>query len=525
MRRGFATGLAIAGLFVLGAAAQGMRPGMMPMKPPAAKPAPVPKERTVVTHASVTINGQTIPYTATAGTLLLYNDQQKATASVFYIAYTKDGVSDPGARPVTFAYNGGPGGASALVDIGGFGPRRIEWPAPGYIAGQLPPYQIVNNADSIFDSTDLVFVDAVGTGYSRIVGAGKPNMFYGINEDASTFAQFIVRYLKRNHRWNSPKFLLGESYGTTRNAVLAYDLVNQGVYLNGVIMCSTVLNFETASFGPGNDLPFEMYLPSYAAAAWYHHRLSPRPASLPALLDQVRAFAAGPYAAALFAGANLPAAQEQKVAQQLQQYTGIPAATWVKARLRINASMFRRRVMGAADEQVGRYDTRFTTPELQPLLPLPGQGGQGAASTAIMGALTAAFDNYLSDTLHYHSNRIYTQLSFAVNRQWDMRFRGPLSELSGGGAAPDVSTDLARAMNNDPGMHVLFNNGYYDQATPFFATEYTVAHMPITAAERAHISFQYYPVGHMLYLNPEAMPMLHKNIDAFIAASAPSAGK
>ena len=283
---------------------------------PAAETQPAPKERTVVTHATVTIDGQTIPYTATTGTILLYNKKHQPTASVFYIAYTNDGVKDPSTRPITFSYNGGPGYASALVDIGGFGPRRILWPAPGSTQGELPPYHLVNNGDSILNSTDIVFIDAVGTGYSRILGKGTPKMFYGFNEDAAAFSQFIQRYITRFHRWNSPKFLLGESYGTTRNALLANDLVNAGVYLNGVIECSTVLNFQTIDFMPGNDLPYATYLPSYAATAWYHHKLNPEPASLESVVQKAESFASGPYLSALFAGNALPAAQKQQIAAQ-----------------------------------------------------------------------------------------------------------------------------------------------------------------------------------------------------------------
>ncbi|MGH9412202.1 MAG: S10 family peptidase [Terriglobales bacterium] len=487
----------------------------------AAKSSKAPKERAEVSHASVTIDGQTIQYTATAGTLLLYNKDQKPTASVFYIAYTKDGVSDPATRPVMFAYNGGPGGASALVDIGGFGPRRVDFPKPGDFAAYAPPYKLVNNDYSILDSSDLVFIDAVGTGYSRILKAGNPKMFYGISEDGATFAQFIERYLKHYHRWNSPKFILGESYGTTRNAVLANDLVNDGVYLNGVIMCSTVLNFATLSFG--NDLGYESYLPSYAAAAWYHHRLKPQPADLATFVEQARKFSAGAYATALFAGNNLPASQRQAIADQLQHFTGIPASLWIKARLRIPLGMFMRRLMGPSGPEIGRYDSRFTGPELEPLMPIPGNGSQEPSSNAVMGAVTALFENYLSQTLHYTSKRIYVQLSYAVNRQWDMKYRAPLGDIGGGfGGAPNVAPALAVAMNNDPAMHVLFNNGYYDMATPFFGTEYTVAHMKVAPSERSHIEFKYYPVGHMLYVNPEALPAFHKNVDAFIAASVPA---
>jgi carboxypeptidase C (cathepsin A) len=492
-----------------------------PHPEPVKKPLPVPKERMSVTHASVTIDGRQIPYTATAGTLLLYNKKHQATASVFYIAYTEDGVNDAN-RPITFAYNGGPGSSSDLVNIGGFGPRRLVWPAPGDIKAEQPPYRLENNQYSILKSTDLVFVDAVGTGYSRIVGYGTPQMFYGFVADGRAFAQFIERYVAKFGRWNSPKFLLGESYGTTRNAVLSNDLVNDGVYLNGVIMCSTVLDFPTINFSAGNDLPYILYLPSYAAVAWYHHRLHPRPANLPQFIEQVKQFARGPYLDALFAGTALPTAQKQKIAQQLEQFTSIPVSLWLKADLRISLPVFQRRVMGSTGPMTGRYDGRFTTPELQPLLPFPGRGAAGAASTAINGAITAAFDNYVSQVLHYKSGRIYDQLSFTVFRDWNWTFHPPVG-LGYSPAARDVAPALARAMDNDPGMQVMFNNGYFDMATPFFATEYTVNHMGLPASLRDNVHFYFYPVGHMLYVNPKALPMLQQNIGQFIAMATASA--
>ncbi len=519
MQRSFALRLAALCLVAaspLFASAQSSRPAA---KPAAAKTQPVPKERTVVTHASVTIDGQTIPYTATAGTLLLYNKKHETIASVFYVAYTKDGVKDPSTRPVTFAWNGGPGGASALVDIGGFGPRRLVWPHPGSAQGELPPYHLVNNQYSILNSTDLVFIDAVGTGYSRIVGKGMPKMFYGFNEDAATFAQIIQRYITRFHRWNSPKFLLGESYGTTRNALLANDLVNGGVYLNGVIECSSALNFEALDFTPGNDLPYIAYLPSYAATAWYHHKLNPEPASVQNAVQKAEQFASGPYLDALFAGSSLPAAQKQQIAAQLSKLTGIPASLWIKADLRISLPVFMKRELGSADTETGRYDSRFTLPELQPLLPVP---TADASASAVMGVVTAAFHQYLTQTLHYQSDRPYPQLSGTVYRDWDWKYRPPLNDLGmsvGPTAGRNVAPALARAMNNDPAMHVMFNNGYYDMATPFFGTLYTVRHMSIPAVERSHIHFYYYPVGHMLYVNLKAMPALQKNIDSFIASA------
>ncbi|MGC8550583.1 MAG: S10 family peptidase [Acidobacteriaceae bacterium] len=485
----------------------------------AAKSQPVPKERTIVTHASVTIDGKTIPYTATAGTLLLYNKDHQATASVFYIAYTKDGVKDPATRPITFSFNGGPGYASALVDIGGFGPRRIEWPTPGNVKSGVPPYKLVNNEYSILDKTDIVFIDAVGTGYSRIVGYGTPKMFYGFNEDAAAFSQFIERYLMRFGRFNSPKFLLGESYGTTRNALLSNALIKDGIYLNGVIECSTVLNFQTIDFMPGNDLPYATYLPSYAASAWYHHKLNPEPPTVEDAVQKAEKFAAGPYLNALFAGSNLPEAQKQQIATQLAALTGIPAATWVKANLRISLPFFMRRGIGEDGPMSGRYDSRFTSPELQPLLTVPGRTSQDPSDTAINGALAATFDNYLTQTLHYNSDRIYKQSSGTVFKKWDWKYRSPINAMGAGvgyTASPNVAPALARAMNNDPGLLVMFNNGYYDMATPFYATEYTVSHMAIPADQRSRVHFYYYPVGHMLYVNLKAMPTLQKNIDNFI---------
>jgi carboxypeptidase C (cathepsin A) len=311
MQRSFRSHLAVLCLLAATPLIAMAQPPKHAAKPETAKSKATPKERTVVTHATVTIDGKTIPYTATAGTLLIYNDKHEPTASVFYIAYTKDGVKDLSTRPVTFSYNGGPGAASALVDIGGFGPRRLVWPQPGSAKGELPPYHIVNNQYSILNSTDIVFIDAVDTGYSRILAKGKPKMFFGFNEDAATFAKIIKAYLGRFNRWNSPKFLLGESYGTTRNALLSNDLVSQGVYLNGVIECSSALNFEALDFSAGNDLPYISYLPSYAATAWYHHKLNPEPATVEDAVKKAEAFAAGPYLEALYQGSALPAAKKK----------------------------------------------------------------------------------------------------------------------------------------------------------------------------------------------------------------------
>ncbi len=480
--------------------------------------APKPEARVVSTRHKVEIAGRDVPYTATAGTLILHNDKDEPTAKVFYIAYTRDSVSDPATRPVTFAYNGGPGGASALVDFGGFGPRKIVWPQPGSTNAVRPPYQMEPNPDTLLATTDLVFIDAVGTGYSRVIPPkGTAKMFYGVKQDSHAFAQFIEQYISQYHRWGSPKFLLGESYGTTRSAVLSRDLADDGVYLNGVIMCSTVLNFPTITFAPGDDLPYILFLPSYAAAAWYHHRLKPEPSSLPDLVKKVEAFAEGPYATALFKGSALSDASRQAITEQLAGFTGLPASLWLKSNLRVSAPVFQRKLLGQADESTGRYDSRYTIDQLQPLLPVGGSSSQDASASAMWGALTASFNDYLERHLNYHSDQHYIQLSYKVNGAWDWKYSPPVEDLLGQGSMfLNVAPALARAMNDDPGLEVMFNNGYFDMATPFFATEYTLRHTDLPKDAWKRITTKYYDCGHMLYLNPKTEPVLNSNINQFI---------
>ena len=477
-----------------------------------------PKARAVSTQHTVEVAGRSVAYTATAGTIILHNAKDEPTAKVFYIAYTKNGVSDPAARPVTFSYNGGPGAASALVDFGGFGPRKIIWPQPGSTVAVRPPYEVKPNPATLLATTDLVFIDAPGTGYSRLIPPkGTPKMFYGVKQDSSAFTQFIEQYISKNGRWGSPKFLLGESYGTTRSAVLAQELIQHGIYLNGVILCSTVLNFPTITFAPGDDLPFILYLPSYAAAAWYHHRLHPKPASLPALVKKAEAFASGPYATALFQGSALSDAQRTSVAKQLAALTGLPASLWIKANLRISLPIFQRRLLGPADQYTGRYDARYTLDELQPMLPVPGSGSIGATSSAMMGALTASFNDYLERRLNYHSRHHYRQLDYKVNEAWDWKFTPPVQSLLGEGSMfLNVAPALGRAMTNDRGLEVMDNNGYFDMATPFYATEYTLQHTPLPKNAWKRITTDYYLCGHMLYLNPKMLPVLNRNINKFI---------
>src|SRR5579875_3166105 len=513
--------LAVTCSFALGAMGQNAAPkAAQKVKTP--PPAKVPvHSRAVSTKHSVIIDGRPVAYTATAGTIILHDAKSHPTASMFYIAFTRNNAGDPVSRPITFCYNGGPGAASALVDFGGFGPRKIVWPQPGSQLATRPPYQVTPNPDTLLRSTDLVFIDAVGTGYSRIIPPkGTPKMFYGVNQDAAAFVQFIERYISQYGRWGSPKFLLGESYGTTRSAVLAQQLVQHGIYLNGVILCSTVLNFPTITFAPGDDLPFILYLPSYAAVAWYHHRLHPRPASLRDLVRRTEAFAAGPYATALFQGSGLGDAERQSLAKQLAAFTGLPASLWMRSNLRMPLRVFRRRLLGE-DQSTGRYDGRYTIGELQPLLPMPGPTNAGATSSAIMGALTASFNDYLERRLNYHSHHHYRQINMKTNKEWDWKFNPPVQLLLGEGELfLNVAPALTRAMNNDPGLELMVNNGYFDMATPFFATEYTLNHMHLSPGLQKRVTTDYYPCGHMLYLNPRVLPVLNRNINQFISHAA-----
>ncbi|MFZ0742829.1 MAG: hypothetical protein WAM85_00390 [Terracidiphilus sp.] len=311
--------------------------------------APVPPEKPVVTHHEMALDGKTLKYTATAGNLIIRDQDDKPYGSMFYVAYTLDGA-EAGSRPVSFLYNGGPGAATLWLHMGSFSPVRIETDSPKPTAG--PPFKLVPNQYSLLDKTDLVFIDAPLTGYSRAVGKGTPKDFTGVDADLHAFDRFIIRYLTENQRWNSPKFLIGESYGTTRSAALADMLGNDGVQLNGVVLISSILNFGV--WGPGYDSVYVFNLPSYAAAAWYFDKIPNKPSDLAGWVQQAREFAAGPYAEALFAGDKLPAAQLDDVAKQVSHFTGLSVDYIKEANLRISPSRFRKEVLRDDRKTLGR---------------------------------------------------------------------------------------------------------------------------------------------------------------------------
>jgi len=486
--------------------------------------APEVKPMKSVTHGVVTINGERIPYDATAGTIILKNKEQKPTASIFYVAYTKSGVKDPSTRPITFLYNGGPGSSTIWLHMGAFGPERVTTANHGHTAPA--PYRLVNNEDSLLDATDMVFIDAPSTGYSRVLGkdeggAGEPKAFYGVDGDGHAFAQFVTRYLSEFNRWNSPKYLFGESYGTTRSAVLArYLETEDDVDLNGVMLLSQILNFDISNddnpqFNPGMDLPYELALPTYAATAWYHHKLPGAAVQLPALLTKVEQYAMGDYAHALNAGTTLSDAQKQQIAQQLYQYTGLSAEYWLKADLRVNGGEFEHQLLGPTDT-TGRLDTRFAGPTMDPLAQ---EAEYDPQSAAISSAYVSLFNQYVRETLDFKSDMPYRPEYYdSVLAHWDYLHAPPGAgqELD---QATNVMPDMAVAMKYNPDLKVQLNAGYYDLATPFYAAVYAMQHLQIDPSLAKNIEYNYYDSGHMVYADLPSLKKLHDNVVKFIEST------
>jgi carboxypeptidase C (cathepsin A) len=493
------------------------RQAQSPETPAAAAPAeplPIPPEASSVTNHEVTLDGKLLRYKATAGNLLINGQDEKPYGSVFYVAYTLADTADPRTRPLTFLYNGGPGSASMWLHMGSLGPVRVVTSSPA--ATGAGPYQIIPNQYSLLDKSDLVFVDAVGTGYSRPVGRATIRDFAGTDQDVQAFSAFIQRYLSVNHRWNSPKFLYGESYGTTRSAALADVLENAGVSLNGVILMSTILNYY--SHAPGGDTDYIGYLPSYAAIAWHYGKVAHKPADEKAFLNEVRAFARGPYTEALAQGQNLPQAQVDSVAAKLASYTGLSAAYIKDANLRISPTRFRKELLRDQRMIVGRYDARFEGTDIDAAGENP---GYDPSSTGITGAFVSALHDYLEGELKYSSKETYYPSGPGINQAWDHSHR--LGGSAGGGFGRGamamreayVAGDLADAMRKNPRMKVLSVNGLYDLATPFFITEYDLSHMLLEPRLRGNIEFTYYHSGHMVYLNVEELKQLKIDLAGF----------
>jgi len=462
-------------------------------------------ERIAISRAAVTVRGERIPYTATAGTLTIRDDDGKPTASIFYTAYTRDG-SAPGSRPVTFFYNGGPGSATVWLHMGSFAPVRVTTANPEYI--RPAPYGFGQNPDSLIDVSDLVFVDAIGAGWSRPLGEKTGRDFWGVDQDADAFARAVQRYVTINHRWTSPKFLFGESYGTLRNGAVAALLEQRGLSLNGIVYLSTIMNYGVRQ--PGYDQNYLTLLPSYAATAWYHNRLQNRPTDLDAFLAEVRAFTSGPYASALARGSALPAAEQQAIARQMSAYTGLSTDYILRSDLRVSLSHFETELLRDRRLVVGRLDSRYL---LTPDDANADSPSDDPASTAISGAFISSFMDYAGRTLGYRSEMPYRISARGDDWRWDWQHRAPGERQPQ--ITPNTAVDLAFTMRTNPYLKVLFLNGYYDMATPFYGTEFDISHMLLDEQLQRNVSSRYYQSGHMVYLNPQALAQMHDDLAAW----------
>jgi carboxypeptidase C (cathepsin A) len=479
-------------------------------------------------EGSVSVEGHRVDYKAVAGTLVLHGSGDKEDepqVSMFYAAYFKKGAQ-ASKRPITFIYNGGPGSATVWLHMGAFGPKRVVTSDDSHTPAA--PYGLVNNDYSLLDVSDVVFIDAPGAGFSRLIAADsdkdkreeqmkdRRKAIYGVDGDGHAFAQFVTQFLSKYGRWNSPKYLFGESYGTTRSAVLANILENEdNVDLNGVILLSQILSFDTSidgpEFNPGIDLPYELGLPTFAATAFYHHKLPQQPAALEPFLEEVKRYAMGEYAQALMAGSRLGEAQKQAVAGKLHQYTGLPVAYLLKANLRVSGGMFEQQLQADGDITTGRLDSRFSGPSIDPL----GKDSQyDPQSSAIGSAYVAAFNDYVRHDLKFGQGRQYRL--YADIDHWDFSHKSPGAHGEALQSSTNVMPDLAMAMKTNPNLKVYLNGGYYDLATPFFAADYEMHHLPIPASLDGNISYSWYPSGHMVYAHEASLKTLHDNVARFI---------
>ncbi len=475
------------------------------------KDIPIPAETTVVTQHQETIGGRMVHYTATAGNLLIskedHDDYEKPYHSIFYIAYTEDGA-EATKRPVTFLYNGGPGSATIWLEMGSVGPMRVVTDSPD--ATHNAPYTVVPNEYSLLDKTDLVFIDAPGTGYSHPVGKGTVKDVAGVDQDLRAFTLFIVRYLTVNHRWNSPKFLFGESYGTTRSAGLSATLDSAGVQLNGIVLLSSILNYNAHAAGLDNNYITDF--PSFAAIAWYHNKVPNKPADVMAFIRQAQEFAHGPYAEALWTGNALSDADADKIATQMSHFIGLSPQEIKEANLRIGASRFRKELLRDENKILGRYDARFEGPDAE-------AAGDNApydpSDTGISGAYIAAFHSYLQNDLKVTDNETYNNSGPGLTWDWDHRPAGGAGPFGRSERMPYVAGDLGDTIRKNPHLKVFAANGIYDLATPFTATEWELSHMGTDSKMRDNITWGYYPAGHMVYLNVEALKSFRQDLGRF----------
>ena len=481
---------------------------------PAANVQP-PQSQASVTHGVVTVEGQRIRYKAIAGIMVLDNSKGKPYTSMSYFAYIRSDVRDESDRPITFFYNGGPGSSTVWLHMLAYGPQLVKV-GSGTLTPPAP-YKVVNNDYSLLDATDMVFVDAPGTGFGRVIGksqggVGKPSDVYGLEPDAKAFTRFITNYLSQHSRWNSPKFLYGESYGTTRSAVLAGDLEGKSVDLNGIILQSSILNFDLSVDGPrrnpGVNISYATGFPSYAATAWYHHKVPNQPKKLLPFLKKVEAFSMGEYLTALNQGDLISSQMKQKVAEQMHAYTGLPVAYILKANLKVTGGEFRHELLGASDDVTGRLDSRYSGPAMDPMSE---QAYYDPLNSAISSPTVSVFNDYVRNTLNFGKGMHYHPVIYG-SMHWSWKHNGRTR-------TPNVMNDLAQAMKRNPNMKILLTGGYFDLGTPFYAAEFEMHQLPIPQKLQKNISYDFYKSGHMVYLNPVSHKRIHDDAARFIEAN------
>jgi len=478
-----------------------------PPKPAEAGDPAIPPPTVSVTQHRGIFGGQTIAYRAVAGESYLKDKDGKPTAAIFSTAYIKEGAGDPTSRPVTFLFNGGPGSGSLWLHMGAFGPRRVV--LPDAKDDGAPPYPVVDNPESLLDVTDIVFIDPVGTGFSRALGKTDPKDFYGVSKDARSIAQFIRQWLSENGRWNSPKYLGGESYGTTRSAAVLHELEGRynDVALNGVILISTVLDFSLSADAPGNELSYVTTLPSMAAAALYHGKVADAP-DVATFVEQVRQFAIGPYAAALLKGSRLGSDERAAVRRQLARFTGLSETFIDNADLRVSPQRFYKELLRDRGLTIGRLDARFTGRDYDRAGEAP---DNDPSFYAIDGAYTAAANAYIRDTLKFSPPRDYVTIGGVG--AWDWPLEG--EQGRSGQVYVNVAPYIGEGLRENSGLRIFVGQGYYDFATPFFAAEYALSRTGIPADR---IQFHYYGAGHMMYVRERDLSQLSSDIRAFIRA-------
>lgn len=466
-----------------------------------------PGDKLSTTEHEITVHGEALTYNATAGTLAIKDEAGKAKADMFFVAYEKQpAASDPATRPITFVFNGGPGAAAVWLHLGAVGPKRIALDDTG--GPPSPPYHLVDNDDTWLASTDLVFIDPVGTGYSRAAAGEKPEQFYGVEEDVQSVGQFIRLYTTRYERWLSPKFLAGESYGTTRASALSDYLLENGISLNGIVLISCVLNFQTISFGNGNDQPYPLYLPTYTALAWYHKKLPPDlQADLTKALTESESWALNGFSAALASGSQLPQADRQTAVKKLARLTGLSENLVDRANLRVDPSEFRKELLADQHKVLGRYDGRLTGYDTDPLARAPDYDPSFAP---FLAGYSATFNDYVRRTLKFESDLQYEVLSGRV-RPWNFGERGT--------GYLDVLDRLRSALVQSPNLKVMFNSGLFDLATPYLGTKYTVNHLDLGTDLRKNIEQNFYDSGHMIYHHRPDRERLSRNVAQFIKAA------